>query len=153
MVTEDHPSIIRKNKKKTHKDSRTWKNRLQALHKSWKDIFDGLVSAYVSWRRPDGQPTASSPWDFTIEVIDIYTLSTQALIKRNVDCDSVSKALVLNGYLGTTPQNPSTAVSFKTLELYYKIRRRKPSFSIEGFAKVVCDLYMVSRRAYRRHVY
>jgi hypothetical protein len=79
-------------------------------------------------------------WDFTIEVIDIFILSTQALIVRSA---AISEALVLNGYLGTSPENPTTAISLRTLELYTRICAHKPSFSVEAFAKVICDLYMV----------
>jgi hypothetical protein len=85
-------------------------------------------------------------WDFTIEVIDIHTLSTQALILRSVHCTSISEALVLNGYLGTSPESPTTAVSLRTLELYAKIHTCKPSFSVEAFAKFICDFYMVSKQ-------
>lgn len=50
----------------------------------------------------------------------------------------------MSGYLGNVPLNPSIAVSFKTLEMYRRIQLRKPSFSVEAFAKVTCDLYSVS---------
>ncbi|KAH7904203.1 hypothetical protein BJ138DRAFT_1239965, partial [Hygrophoropsis aurantiaca] len=41
---------------------------------------------------------------------------------------------------------PSLAFSLPTLELYRRIRLRKPSFSVEAFAKVLCDLYGIPYR-------
>lgn len=52
-------------------------------------------------------------------------------------------ALMSHGLLSNVPLQPSLALSLTTLELYRRLRLRKPSFSVEAFAKVVCDLYMV----------
>lgn len=59
---------------------------------------------------------------------------------------SVAEALVVNGYLGTTPVTPAVAISLKTLELLRRIRLVKASFSLEAFAKLVCYYYSVSLR-------
>ncbi|OCH83908.1 hypothetical protein OBBRIDRAFT_815670 [Obba rivulosa] len=56
---------------------------------------------------------------------------------------SAAEALTLHGYLATTPVSPSFAISFKTLELFRRLRLRKPSFSAEAFTKVICDFYVV----------
>lgn len=48
------------------------------------------------------------------------------------------------GYLSKTPVNPNVALSFRSLELFHRIRLRKPSFSMEAFTKVVADYYNVS---------
>jgi hypothetical protein len=79
-----------------------------------------------------------------ISVIDIYALSTS--IKINVSSagtDTTASALAELGFIGNVPFKPSVAISIKTLELYRVLRRRKPSFSIEAFVKVVSDIYMV----------
>jgi hypothetical protein len=52
-------------------------------------------------------------------------------------------ALMNHGLLSNVPLQPSFALSLTTLELYRRLRLQKPSFSVEAFAKVVCDLYMV----------
>jgi hypothetical protein len=52
--------------------------------------------------------------------------------------------LALSGYLGNAPLNLSIGVSIKTLEMYRRIQFWKPSFIIEAFTKVICDLYSVS---------
>ncbi|KAG0703209.1 hypothetical protein DFH29DRAFT_998662 [Suillus ampliporus] len=58
-------------------------------------------------------------------------------IWHNADVKTVSEALVLNGYIGATPQSPSTAISLLTLELYYRMHLQKPLFSAEAFTKVL----------------
>ncbi|KAJ3530902.1 hypothetical protein NM688_g7648 [Phlebia brevispora] len=56
------------------------------------------------------------------------------------------------GYLGKTPVNPTVGISFKTLELLYRLRQRQPSLSIEAFMKVICDYYSMPYRHYLRSV-
>ena len=93
----------------------------------------------------DGGTNDSSPLisaEVDILVIDIYTLSTSIKIP-SVDDQTTASSLASLGFIGNAPFHPSVAVSMKTLELYRVLRRRKPSFSIEAFVKVVCDLYMV----------
>ena len=51
-------------------------------------------------------------------------------------------ALMSHGLLSNVPLLPSLALSLTTLELYWRLRLWKPSFSVEAFAKVVCDLYL-----------
>ena len=91
----------------------------------------------------DSQPTTPlKNFDFSIEVFDIYTLERSV----NISCSSSDlpiQALMRDGYLGTSLATPSLAISLRTLELFRRIRLCKPSFSVEGFAKVVCDTYSV----------
>ncbi|PIL29500.1 hypothetical protein GSI_08308 [Ganoderma sinense ZZ0214-1] len=93
----------------------------------------------------DVPPSATSA--FTIDVIDLYTGATSANIPVAGD-QTAAEALVMAGYLGTTPVFPSLAVSLKTLELLRVIRLFKASFSIEAFAKMICYMYYIP---YRRH--
>ncbi|KAG0703468.1 hypothetical protein DFH29DRAFT_981912 [Suillus ampliporus] len=63
---------------------------------------------------------------------------------------SVVDSLLCAGYLSPTPITPTIAISLHTLEHYRLIRNQKPSFSIEAFAKVLCDSYSLPyRRRYR----
>ena len=80
--------------------------------------------------------------DIEIAVVDIYTLSTSVKVS-SADEGTTASALADLGFIGNAPFNPSIAVSMKTLELYRILRRRKPSFSIEAFVKVISDLYLV----------
>jgi len=105
-----------------------------------------MVSAYHKWKylAPDSMDTSDDgAYDFTIEVLDIFTLAKSALIKRTAD-QTTAEALCLNGYIGSTPEHPTLALSLRTLDLFHRIRLRKASFSIEAFTKVLCDLYNVS---------
>jgi hypothetical protein len=106
--------------------------------------MESLVFAFLQWKyQAIPHQSTSSSLDFTIPVLDVYSMQTAAMISRDIDSKSAAEAIVLNGYLGTTPENPQLAVSLRTLELYLRIRIRKPSFSLEAFAKVACDLYGV----------
>lgn len=91
-----------------------------------------------------GQTDNSSPFDFSIDTIDLYTLQRTHTIHRTAQMKT-AVALMTQGFLSNVPLRPSIALSLKTLELYRRLRLRKPSFSVEAFAKVVCDLYMVSK--------
>lgn len=94
---------------------------------------------------PGSQPLEThNCGDFEIRVLDIYTLQQHAHIQHTPQFVTGAATLVFNGYIGTTPLRPSLAFSIKTLELYRRLRLRKPSFSVEAFVKVLCDLYMVS---------
>ena len=128
-----------------------------------------LADAYISWKArattnpslpSDDLPSeggnmstpqsssssASTPdplsYDFNIATIDIYTLQRNCNIHRTSEMKT-AVALMSHGLLSNVPLLPSVALSLTTLELYRRLRLWKPSFSVEAFAKVVCDLYMV----------
>ncbi|KAI0701463.1 hypothetical protein BC835DRAFT_1404505 [Cytidiella melzeri] len=75
----------------------------------------------------------------------------ETFVEAIQDMNSISPALDLmrNGYVAKSPSKPTVAVSIDTLALLYRLRQRKPSYSIEAFAKVVCDYYNMP---YRRHL-
>ena len=95
-------------------------------------------------------PCSEDLIDIEVTVIDIYTLSTSLNLSR-VDNNTTAVALASLGFIGNTPFKPSVAVSIKTLELYRLLRRRKASFSVEGFVKVICDLYTVGHPYFTPH--
>jgi len=115
------------------------------------------VKLYLEWKygvAPEPPPTSmdvdpstetpsAGNTIFTIDVLDIYTLDASVMISCP-DHNFLVEALVQKGYLGNTPIFPSLAISLKTLELFHCLRLRKSSFSMEAFAKVLCDLYSVS---------
>ena len=80
--------------------------------------------------------------DITIDVLDIYTLTIKKTFARG-DHQRTPVAIAESGYVAVSPISPSLAISFKTLELFHRLRRRKPSYSIEAFTKTICDLYGV----------
>ena len=92
-------------------------------------------------------PTPNIPpldnFSFTIELLNIYTLETLVTIPCS-GRELPIQVLVTNGYLGNAPMTPSLVISFRTLELFWRICLHKSSFSVEAFTKVVCDMYSVS---------
>ena len=93
----------------------------------------------------DGFQNASSTTELsaiTIDVIDILSGVTSASIPISGNQTS-AEALVMAGYLGTTPVYPSLVISLKTLELFQVIHLFKASFSVESFAKMICYMYYV----------
>lgn len=157
---------------RAYRDGRTWRQRTERLQANWEPRIDEMLDAYLIWRyssssdhrRAGGSTTGTgsdkpkstpgtprdtleepdhSSYDFMIEVLDLYTLKVYAKIPRSGDSKSVAEALMMQGYIGNTPENPTLALSVKTLQLFCQIRLRKPSFSIEAFTRVLCDLYNV----------
>ena len=103
------------------------------------------VSSNLSGTAGDGFEGSDLPSrgvDIEISVIDIYTLSTSIKVS-SADEGTTASVLADRGFIGNAPFKPSVAISMKTLELYRLLRRRKPSFSIEAFVKVISDLYLV----------
>ncbi|KAI9061959.1 hypothetical protein FKP32DRAFT_1574922 [Trametes sanguinea] len=96
-----------------------------------------------------GTSARDDAYDFEIAVVDLQTLASTARIRRRADQTTVV-ALAQQGYMATSPISPTLAVSFNTLELFHRLRLRKPSLSVEAFAKVICDYYAIPyRRRYR----
>ncbi|KAG6875601.1 hypothetical protein C0993_008347, partial [Termitomyces sp. T159_Od127] len=71
-------------------------------------------------------------YDFTIDVVDIFTLDTCVMICQATTSKSPAESLVSQGYLGATLEQLTIALSL-----------RKPSFSVDAFAEVLCDLYSI----------
>ena len=134
---------------RSYKDNRTWRQRIRRLHENWEPCLSDMATAFLKWKY-DPDNTSALPdshedsFHFVIEALDIYTLAKNTAILRTADSKSVAESLMLHGYVGNSPLKPSLAVSVRTLELFRRIRLRKASFSVEAFAKVLCDLYNVS---------
>jgi hypothetical protein len=138
-------------------DSRTWHQRLVREPLNWKPLLPLLTQAYLRWKYPHvvsspGTPTtcqddslSTDPisYDFNITTIDLYTLASSMYIPRAASM-TAPEALMLQGYMATSPISPSLAISIKTLELFRILRSRKASLSVEAYAKSLCDLYGVS---------
>ena len=92
----------------------------------------------------DEVPPIALNIEWELEVYDLFSLESTLKISR--DPSSVSPALdfIRHGYLTKTTKAPNVAVSLCTLELLYRLHQRCASFSVEAFAKVVCDYYQVS---------
>jgi hypothetical protein len=93
---------------------------------------------------------AEPPTDFQycVNVYDLKSLAKTITVSRDVNGLSPALDHMRHGYLAKSPTRPMVAISINTLDLLYRIRQRKPSFSIEAFAKVVCDHYNVRIMTY-----
>ncbi|THU89589.1 hypothetical protein K435DRAFT_821344 [Dendrothele bispora CBS 962.96] len=132
------------------------RDRLHATQAKWDVLVEPLTDAFISWKYSNAVPSVAtsenasdfqdnSGFDFGIEVLDIHNLARSALIKRDEHTEA-AVALVQAGFLGNTPEQPSIAISLRTLQLFYDIHLFKASFSIEAFTRVLC--HIVYRRFY-----
>ncbi|KAI0674940.1 hypothetical protein C8Q78DRAFT_1075288 [Trametes maxima] len=138
------------------KDDRTWAHRVTNRDQNWEPLIPKLVNAFLQWRKGGlsvddaAKDDTGNTITFPIDIIDFHTLHYEARIPASSQCGTRAEWLVLSGYLGTTPIQPSLAISLKTLELFRSIRLFKASFSVEAFARLICHYYsMPYRRTYR----
>ncbi|KAI0702856.1 hypothetical protein BC835DRAFT_1263436, partial [Cytidiella melzeri] len=87
--------------------------------------------------------------EYTVNVLCLFSRETELTVTRLPSSLSPALDLMRHGFLAKTPSRPSVAVSIKTLELLYRLRQRKASYSVEAFTKVLCDYYQMP---YRRHL-
>ena len=151
--------------------TQTWKARRQQEFDGWNSIIEPLTDAYLSWKRIDPEPsdvpsTPTAPTTvvpseppvedvpLTVTVLEVFTLQKSLTIRRPASSTSAPVDLASHGFLAKTPTFPEVAVGFRTLELFHRIRLRKPSLSVEAFTKVLCDYYEVSPPSlYYSHTY
>ncbi|KAH9931189.1 hypothetical protein B0H21DRAFT_699872 [Amylocystis lapponica] len=131
------------------------------MDENWRPLIPGLVKAYLRWKHDGPQHVSAADgsssenpsgatYDFDIDVLDIYSLASSAHISRAPTIEYTAEALMLNGYLGSSPFSPSLAISVKTLDLLRCLRLYKPSFSMEAYTKLLCHQYMIPfHRRYR----
>ena len=137
-------------RRRVYHDTRTWRQRLERQQSNWNAIFASLTEAFLQWKYATTTlaphpPTDVDPisYDFTIDCVDLYTLSTSIYVPRTASM-TAAEALMIQGYIVTSPVDATLAISVKTLELFRRLRCRKASLSVEAYAKVLCDLYAVS---------
>lgn len=143
---------------------RTWRQRRVREMAAWDKLITPLTAAYLHYVYKDHEtnttpetelsaPAAGThisiqstePLEYTVDAYDIYSpKTTEITVNRLLDSTSPALDLMRHGYLTKTPQRPEVAVSLRTLELLYRLRQRKPSYSIEAYAKVLADFYQVS---------
>ena len=148
-------------KSRYRRRTQTWKARRQQEFDGWNSIIEPLTDAYLSWKHiepdppdvasrsatpPTGPPTectAEEVVPLTVTVLEVFTLQKSLTIQRPASSTSAPVGLASHGFLAKTPTFPEVAVGFRTLELFHRIRLRKPSLSVEAFTKVLCDYYEV----------
>ncbi|KAK7696629.1 hypothetical protein QCA50_001287 [Cerrena zonata] len=151
-----------RNRGRRYRCERSWKTRRDQHFKSWEQVHVNVVDTYLAWKRsspadassntppsPPSDPRSNLSSDpplgvpYTIQIYDIFTLEDKYTVYRPHTSTSPAIDFAHHGYLVKTPIEPTVGVSFRTLNLFHRIRLRKPSFSVEAFTKVVCDHYGV----------
>ena len=128
---------------RAYSDNRTWHQRTQREQANWDPILPSITTAYLQWRyTPTPSPSLQVAVSILILVSSTYTRWSGVPIYHVGR--KVSRHWRHWPLAGNKPLNPSLAISIRMLELYRRLRLQKPSFSVEAFAKVVCDLYSVS---------
>ncbi|KAH9830936.1 uncharacterized protein C8Q71DRAFT_691273, partial [Rhodofomes roseus] len=51
--------------------------------------------------------------------------------------------LVFNGFLGSSPQKPTVAISLKVLNTYQQLCHACPRLSMQAFVRLLCDLHQI----------
>lgn len=97
---------------------------------------------------PDLPAREESLYNFDIDVFDLTTLVKTAHISCPPTMTSAARAIVLHGYVPTSPLRPSLAISLRSLELLRRIRLFHTSYSVEAFSKLICYNYKVSLSRY-----
>ncbi|KAG2744462.1 hypothetical protein P692DRAFT_20850415 [Suillus brevipes Sb2] len=102
--------------------------------------MESLHCAFLLWKENPCLPFAQAPTtSFHVTMVDISNVVEQSVDQAPNELANVS--LLKSGYLGCSPLQPTLAISLGCLELYHQIRRRKPSFSVQGMVKVLCALH------------
>ncbi|KAJ4465974.1 hypothetical protein C8J55DRAFT_565970 [Lentinula edodes] len=128
-------------RRRKYKNAQTWKNQVDNFNNAWASLIDEMTEAYIKWKyNLDSPDNFNEEYSFKIDAVNVYTLEKEVCIHRSKNTKA-AVALVSAGYLGTSPEFPSLAISLQTLELYYTLHLFKPSFSIEAFAKALCHLF------------
>ncbi|KAG0697415.1 hypothetical protein DFH29DRAFT_946408 [Suillus ampliporus] len=104
-----------------------------------------LVGSFLLWKHR-GVESATGGIDgrvgSTFHVTSVGILSFCAVQSIHQAPDKLANvSLIKAGFLGCSPQQPTTAISLKCLELYHQIRRHKSSFSMQAMVKVLCALH------------
>lgn len=113
---------------------------------SWDQLLPDLTQAYIEWKYPHPIiPSAQVDVEssFHLPVYDIFTTATTLRVDRPSTSTSPVVDVARHGYLSRSPNMLKLAISFRSLELFHRLRLRKPSFSMEAFAKVLIDYYDV----------
>jgi hypothetical protein len=148
------------------KDNRTRYDRIQRQVDCWSTQLPGLVSAYLEWSA-HGPPTRTDEelWDMRVLTMEGKRVTFQGyntyylLLDNSIQqfhhffgSETINISLARYGVLGSAPEKPSLAFSFRTLESYRQLHRVCPRLSIDAFSKALHHLYQVRNNNWRHRV-
>ncbi|KAJ4488821.1 hypothetical protein C8J55DRAFT_487031 [Lentinula edodes] len=89
---------------------RKYKN-VDNFNNAWAFLIDKMTEAYIKWKyNLDSPDNFKKEYSFKINAVNIYTLEKEVCIHRS-EKTKAAVALVSAGYLGTSPEFPSLAIS------------------------------------------
>ena len=74
---------------------------------------------------------------------DLVEVVQDHVIEIDANDPYITTSLVRQGLMPCAPSGPSIAVSVRTLEIFRIANLRSPHFTINSFAKTICDLHTV----------
>ncbi|RPD52686.1 hypothetical protein L226DRAFT_576759 [Lentinus tigrinus ALCF2SS1-7] len=125
-------------------DARTRHDRTERRTEDWELQMEELVTAYLTWQvnlsPEDGEePTGDA---FSITVVNFFETCSQTFRRPTPDTKA-NVAMMLDGYVGTSPNTPSVALSLHVLEVYRQYHRVCPRLSIQVHVRALCHLHRV----------
>ncbi|KAJ7215075.1 hypothetical protein GGX14DRAFT_610221 [Mycena pura] len=117
-------------------DSRRRRYCVQKQVDSWARRMPVLVNAYLQMKLNGPRRTdKDAPGVWFIETLG-FSESQSTPFRYTDESKNANQTLVLHGYIGGSPEQPSIAFSVETFEIYRQVHRVCPRFSIDGLAKL-----------------
>ncbi|TFY62236.1 hypothetical protein EVJ58_g3989 [Rhodofomes roseus] len=91
----------------------------------------------------EGQTEGLGPvWEWEVTTVEFFVLSKQTF-KHVPPARYANATLVSNGFLGSSPQKPTVAISLKVLDAYRQLHRACPRLSVQAYVKSLCYIHRV----------
>ncbi|KAG2337267.1 hypothetical protein BDR05DRAFT_978578 [Suillus weaverae] len=120
-------------------DHHTRRDRIQCRADAFDAQLPAITEAYLDWSL---QRRQTQDHGLQLSLIYFVTLTLKA-------SDSfITSALVHQGVIPCSPISPSVAVTVDALEFYRIAHLWNPHFSMQAYAKTLCDLHGVEYRHY-----
>ncbi|KAK7007335.1 hypothetical protein R3P38DRAFT_3281563 [Favolaschia claudopus] len=138
-------------------DYRTRRDRTQILVDGFAAQLPQMVDAYLAWSLDTAKDGLGKlfvhPEDAVVEdnariyVVDLFSACfTPVPIVRGDQL--ITSAFVRQGLIPATPNNPSVAITIRTLEVFRATQLRCPRLGTQAFVRTLCDLHGVPPRPY-----
>ncbi|KAG9120276.1 hypothetical protein FRC07_004303 [Ceratobasidium sp. 392] len=139
---------------------RSWIERTHNASAAWSSQYEELADAYLQYKAslsPNSDPPVHEAHKedsceletFLVEGVDLFAREPDLSFTHPRN-EHRNVTLARAGYISPSPTNPTTAISIRTLEIFKALRRRMPQFSVQAFAKTLCDLHSVPYKRYLR---
>ncbi|KAG2149247.1 hypothetical protein DEU56DRAFT_729669 [Suillus clintonianus] len=145
-------------------DHRTRRDRVQHRVDAFDAQLPAITEAYLEWSlqrvRSGTRPgffhqmakdalteVGADSGSWTATIVDLFCAEKVTLTLKATD-SFIASALVRQGVIPCSPISPSVAVTVDALEFYRIAHLRDLHFSMQAFAKTLCDLHAVEYRRY-----